>query len=172
VVPVLGLGLSSPYRELRCLPSRYVWRVIAVNLWLTCSFPQLDHFKVLEFRLDRSLVHTVDQVKTLFEEVHRLADRVRQTPAGFRRAPYDSKPFKILLAALLRAFVDRCPLAPLYHMAVAVDVSLHDKCFRVVGDRLEQLLWRGMVLACKDKDGFVALLEAFVVPVLAKREHV
>ena len=104
----------------------------------------------------------------LYSKVDILAGTVRQTPAAFRKASYDSKPLRILLATLLCLFIDQCPLAALYHLAIGLDPTLHDKCFRLVGERLDSLLWSGMMLACKDKEGFVSLLQAFVSPVLFK----
>ena len=104
----------------------------------------------------------------LFSDLDQLTHRVSLTRACYyQRASYHTKPFKSLLESLLKAFVERGPLTELFRLAVQLDVNLQDKGFLQVYLRLQHLLDEAMSISCKDLEGFVVVVQAFIAPVLA-----
>ena len=104
----------------------------------------------------------------LFTDLQAVASRVLLSQyAHMRRASYHTKPIKTLLESLLRSFVGLGPLTELFRLAVMMDASLQHRGYQEINLRLNDILQQTMQVACKDLEGFIVVVQNFILPVLA-----
>lgn len=119
--------------------------------------------------LDRSVVHTAEEVVVFFQSLRAPADRTLCSENMLRRAPFDSQPVRKLMLSLLRTFTAQGALRDVYRVALVVDPGLHNKCYKDACARLVELLSHVMSHASKDQDAFMAAVEVFLSPLIIRR---
>jgi hypothetical protein len=123
--------------------------------------------RAVTYRIDDELVHTAQQVGALFDDIQKLVQIVQERDAssGWRARGSSSgspKQINAFMVKLLRHFANKAPVNHVYHLAVHLDSSLHDKGFQRITERFLQMFKAGVAEASRDIDEYLKIVDNFI----------